>query len=447
MSADPGERRAQQVSDQIVQPVLVRPAVRVGEGDDLAGGRLDAGVPGHAKPLVPDVTQASDPGKGRRDGGGGVGGAVVHQDHLVVRVVEPVEGFEAGLQRGGAVVARHHHRDPGRPGQGKPGCDGETLTDHLEGLLRGPVGAGQSEGPVLDQAAVVPPLVAEGINHHPGAAGAEGALDLPSEDLRLDGLALPDGVHAELPKHQRLGVRQHLEPGEVVLERLPLVQVDVVTEEIDRFRPEELGGGEIAESAEELGVLGFRGRHKAVDEGLDRRGPAPADDVGGDLVHHAQCEHGGMRGADAGRFADDLDGVVPGLLRIQEAQVPVPRDVEQEAQVVLVGQVEEPPRRNVVDPQQVGPERADPLEISKGGFRGGEGDAVRPWRERTVGHPLGMELPPVETEEFPVHGDAGARIGRFGIQGPAKGGGRTGGVDNGVVGGRTEVPSGRRPER
>ena len=77
----------QQIIYQIIEPVLVRSAVVVGEGNDLALRGSDARVPGSGQPrlVLAEVANAREsPGDLRR----GVAGAVVHEEHLVVRVVQ-----------------------------------------------------------------------------------------------------------------------------------------------------------------------------------------------------------------------------------------------------------------------------------------------------------------------------------------------------------------------
>ena len=57
--ADAGEVAAQQIADEVMQPVLVRTAVAVGERDDLAFARVDAGVARDREAEV-DLTDAAE---------------------------------------------------------------------------------------------------------------------------------------------------------------------------------------------------------------------------------------------------------------------------------------------------------------------------------------------------------------------------------------------------
>ncbi len=87
--SDTRKLAADQAAHQVIQPVLVGPAVRIRKGDNLAGRHRDAGVPRHGEPqvrLVADITHLWEkPGDFPRR----VGGSVVDQDDFVVRVVEP----------------------------------------------------------------------------------------------------------------------------------------------------------------------------------------------------------------------------------------------------------------------------------------------------------------------------------------------------------------------
>ena len=139
MTADAREAGAQQVANQEKQPIFVGSAVGVSECDERSGGRFDAGVSGGAQTKVLGVPKADDAGEEGGDGRGGIGGTVIHQNDFVIRVIEVFERLEAGLERGGSVVAGDHYRDPGSGRERKVRCDGKLLANRLKGGLRGSV--------------------------------------------------------------------------------------------------------------------------------------------------------------------------------------------------------------------------------------------------------------------------------------------------------------------
>ena len=409
MTADAREPGAQEVAHQEEEPVFVGPAVGVGEGDEGAGGRLDAGVAGRAQTEVPGMPEADDAWEQCRDRGGGIGRSVIDEDHLVVGIIEMLERLEAGLEGGGAVVAGDHHRDLRSRGQRKIGRDAELLAHRFEGRFGGAIGPGQPEGPIVDEPSAMPPFVGVGIDDHAGATAAKGALDLPMEHLRLTRRAFAQGVDADLSEDERSGVGEHLQAGQIVLEGLAIVQVDVEAQEVGRLGLQEFGGREIAEGAQQFGILGLGGADQVVEESGHRGGPAPADDVGGDLVGHAEREDRRVSGAAPGGGADQFDQLPTRLVGIEEALLSVPRHIDQELQPVLVGQVEEPSGGHVVDSEQVGSQAADLSEVPPRGLRRGERRSLVARGQRTVGDPLGMEFRGSEAETLSVHRDPDSR--------------------------------------
>src|SRR5207253_10483023 len=103
-----GARRAQERGREVGEPVWGGVGVVVDVGDDLARGRFQARVAriGQAAVLGPDqpvVVLA-------RDGGGRVGGSIVHHDDFVIGVGELLQPIEAVADGARAVVGTHDHR-------------------------------------------------------------------------------------------------------------------------------------------------------------------------------------------------------------------------------------------------------------------------------------------------------------------------------------------------
>ncbi len=154
------------------------------------------------------------------------------------------------------------------------------------------------------------PLVGEAVNNGPGQAGAEGGFDLPFEHFAFLGLALAQAVHANFTQDQRLGVGDHLQAGQVILEGPLLVQIDVEADEIDVLRVQKLRRRIIAEGAKAFGIDPFGHLRQFVEKVLHRRRAAPADDVGRQFIDDAVGEDGGMAGAALHGGADGGAGFV-----------------------------------------------------------------------------------------------------------------------------------------
>src|ERR1019366_367423 len=56
-----------------------------------------------------------------------IGRAVVHQDHLIIRVIKPFQRVQTGLERALAVVAGHHDRDLRAARQRETRCRAKRL--------------------------------------------------------------------------------------------------------------------------------------------------------------------------------------------------------------------------------------------------------------------------------------------------------------------------------
>ena len=240
----------------------------------------------------------------------------------------------------------------------------------------------------------------------PASPPRNAAFDLPLQHFRLAGLAFAQRVDAEFAQQQRLGFGQHLQAREVVLERLPLVQIDVEAEEVHALRAQKFRGRIIGEGAEALRVrpLGFV--DQVINEVGDRPRAAPAHDVRRNLVGDAEGEDRRMTRAGEDGPAHRFARLGPLLRRVQETEVLVPRNVDEHLEFVLGGQVEKPLGRDVIDADEVGPEFADLGKVRRRLFRRGKRLARGIRRKRTVRHALDVELLFAEPEELAVHAHA-----------------------------------------
>ena len=205
---------------------------------------------------------------------------------------------------------------------------------------------------------------------------------------------------------------QHLQSREVILERLLLVQIDIETEEVHALRAQKLGGRIIREGAEALRVrpLGFL--NEVINEIGDRLRAAPAHDVGRNLVGDAEREDRWMPRAGEHGPAHRLMSFGSLAGRVQETEMLVPGNVNEHLQLVLAGQVEKPLGRDVVNPDEVGPQFADLGKVPASLLRRGKRLAGRIRREGAVSHALGIEFLFAETKELAVHAYAWRRRSR-----------------------------------
>src|SRR5204863_4816439 len=102
-AAHPDVGRVEEGPGEVAEPVRVRVRIVVDVGDDLARGRPEPEVPGPTQPAVRAADQPEAVLAG--NGGRGVARAVVDDDHLEVRVLEPPQAFEALAAGPGAVGA------------------------------------------------------------------------------------------------------------------------------------------------------------------------------------------------------------------------------------------------------------------------------------------------------------------------------------------------------
>src|ERR1043166_2236906 len=107
MSADSGEIPAQQIVDQVVEPVFVGAAVVVGERDDLTGGGTDARVARGGEALV-GLTEVTNGGKAAGNFRCAVSRTIVHEDDFVVWIVQAGQRFEEKLERARTVKSGDH---------------------------------------------------------------------------------------------------------------------------------------------------------------------------------------------------------------------------------------------------------------------------------------------------------------------------------------------------
>src|SRR5207253_11482443 len=115
---------------------------------------------------------------------------------------------------------------------------GDRLADGGQGLLRAPVAACQTKGPVIDVFAAPVPLVGPGIDEGACAPRRESRSDLAFENLRLRSLAMPEAVEPDLTHDQGTIACDVLQAREVGGEALLRLQVRI---EADRSEERRVG--------------------------------------------------------------------------------------------------------------------------------------------------------------------------------------------------------------
>src|SRR5579862_9352404 len=150
------------------------------------------------------------------------------------------------------------------------------------------------------------------------------------------------------------------------------MKVNVETEEIQRLRLQKLRWWIIRESAQAFRVDLLGDLDQVVDEVSHRARPAPANNVGRDLVDKTEGKNSRMPRAVQNRLAHRLASFLASSLRVQKAKMLVPGDIDHQPEVMRLRQVQQPDRRNVIDADNVRPQSADLYKIFGGLLRRGK---------------------------------------------------------------------------
>ena len=344
-------------ADQIVEPIGVSHAVAVRVGNYLTGccSRTDIACDAQA---VVGLRDGVDPRVMRKDLLRVVGGTVINNDHLVVRVVDLLERAQAGLQGLAAVVAADDHRDLGDAGQGSVMGDRCLVvveaTNGREGLLGSAVTFHQAEGPVHDIHPSTVPLVGPGVENRAGEAPSYDGIEMPADHLGLLLFRVANRVHAELTHDERLVLGEVLETSQVAFKILPAVQVDIEGQEIDILRQKILGRGVARVGVEGAGILAACDVDQVLDELRHALGSKPADHRGGDLVAEQVAEDRVMPFVLPYCIDHGLLDRGPYLGIIEELDMLHPGDAEEHTDAVLQAEIKEPTGRCRVDADEVG---------------------------------------------------------------------------------------------
>ena len=257
--------------------------------------------------------------------------------------------------------------------------------------------------------AVSIPLVGPREDEHAGAPGGEGRAHLPVERPGLAPLAVAEAVEPQLAHDERPIAGDVLQAGEVRVESLLRLEVDVEAHEVEERQLEVFRRGIVHVGDEPARVLVLDHPIQAREVPLNPAATQPARDRRRDLVTQRVAQQGGMTRAALNLRANQrLD--VRGAAAVDEiSHVLLGREPDHDVQAVPRRNVEQRPgRHRVGNAHGVDAVRRHlgkvPLDLR---------DvvvfvALRIRLERAVGHAADGKLLVAEEEELAAHARAGS---------------------------------------
>src|SRR5688572_6121726 len=162
---------------QVLKPVRIRPGIVVKIGDDLPTCRVHSGISCGTEALIALANQAYRilPGNIRTV----VSGSIIHDDDLVIRILQHLQTFKTVPQRARTIVSTDNDRYC-RPLQvSREGNCLEGVSYSREGWLGLATSRGEAEVPVLDVMLSAVPFVHPGEHKYARASGGKNRADLP----------------------------------------------------------------------------------------------------------------------------------------------------------------------------------------------------------------------------------------------------------------------------
>ena len=381
----------------------VRPGVVVQVRHVLTCRRLGSRVPGCAQPLVlgPDEPEAEL----TRDRSRLVGGAVVDDDHLHVRVVDLEQALAGAPDRLRAVV-RADDDGNARPGPLRERRGRVRGPNCPQRWLRPPLPVGEPEVPVVDVVSAAVPLVRPREHERARAPGGEGLRQLPAQALGLLLEPVAPAVEPDLCEEKRPVSGEVLQPSEVRRELLGRLQVHVEREQIEERKLEVLARRVVDVGDEPVGIPLLGRPVEALEKALDARTSVPANDRRRNLVADGVGEHRRVALAGFDGAANALrDRLHPSAL-VEERDVLLPGQPDEHIEAVLGRLVEKPQRRRRVRAEGVDAHRRHRREVPSNAFRARELLTVVTRPERAVGNALHPQLLATDGQELAAHARA-----------------------------------------
>ncbi len=201
------------------------------------------------------------------------------------------------------------------------------------------------------------PLIRPGEHEHAGAPGREGRAHLPVEGPGLDVFAVAQAVKPELAHHERAVAGEVLQPGEIGVEALLRLEIDVEAQQIQERQPEVFRGGVIHVGDQPVRVSLLHHAIQPLEIALHLPTAQPACHRSRDLIAERVTQECRMASAGAHLRANQI-GDVGGVAATvdQEPDVLLGAEPDHHVQPASGRQVEQRPRRHRVR----NPDRVDP---------------------------------------------------------------------------------------
>ena len=181
------------------------------------------------------------------------------------------------------------------------------------------------------------------------------------------------------------------------------MQINVEGNKIGALRPQKFGWRIIGKGAKTFGIHALGLADQVIDEIGDGVGPAPAHDIGWDFIGDAEGKDCRIAAASIDCAPHCVAGGGPMLGRIEKTELFVPGNIDEQLELVLRRQIQEPLGGHVVDADNVGPQLANLGEIGGRLFRRREVLARGIGREWPVSNPLDVEFLFAKPEKLAIH--------------------------------------------
>ncbi len=203
---------------------------------------------------------------------------------------------------------------------------------------------------------------------------------------------MPDGVHAEFAQDKRMLAGEILQPQQITLEILLVVEIDIKTTKIGILRQQIFGG--------RIGGIGKKGIR--IDRAsyanqffheFNHATPAePARHSAGNFVADQVTKDCRMPYMCADATADGFGDLFPGRSFTQELDMFFPRKRHQHAHPRGSTTIKKPARRRMINPHNVQTDLAHESKIAIDLLRSSEVISFRVRLERTIGNAFDKEL-------------------------------------------------------
>ncbi len=101
------------------------------------------------------------------------------------------------------------------------------------GGLGEPVRGGDAKRPVADGVPACVPFIGKGEDKRSGQAHQGGFAQVAFQELGLVHFTVPQGIHPQFPKEQRLVPHQVLQAQQIAAERFQVVQINIEGDKIE----------------------------------------------------------------------------------------------------------------------------------------------------------------------------------------------------------------------